>query len=314
MKRARAWVLALTSLLVGPSARADVVHTYTRGETLAALSERYYGTAAQEAVLVAANGLHLQASPSLMTGVHLVIPSVSYHRVAPGETWERLGQRLLGHPRHGPYLARSNRGSFDISPSVGTVVRVPYLLRFVVGTDEPLFEIARRFYGDRAMVQFILGYNQLSSTRLQRGQVLVLPLADLTLREVAPGSPEAPLVAAHGVQREAERDLPALLQHLRRGQYVEAVELGARLRARPELSVDQRVALLRALAEAYVALERQDLAVEALREALTVQPSATFDPALTPPKVLEALALARGGSATEVIAPPPSTARPERAH
>ena len=42
--------------------------------------------------------------------------------------------------------------------------------------------------------------------------------------------------------------------------------------------------------------------------------SFTLDPDTTPPKVLDAWALARGSAPTTVIAPAPPTARPDNAH
>lgn len=310
----RAVALALWMLSVTSVAEADVVHVYTRGETLAQLSERYYGTVAHEAVLVAANFLQVQQSPTLQTGVHLVIPSVSYHRVVLGETWERLAQRQMGNPRHGAWLATHNGGQFTVSPSPGTVIRVPYLLRYVITSDEPLFEIARRFYGDRSLVQFILEFNGLSSQRLTRGQVLMLPLIDLTLRETPAESPDAPLVAAHEAQLSVDRELPRLTQLLARGLYVETVALGARLAAVTDLALAQRVQIHRQLAEAYVALDRDDLAAQLLRDTLQADPSFTLDPVTTAPKLLHALDLARGGGSTQVTAAPPPTSRPEGAH
>lgn len=304
----------LAASLWGRASQADVVHVYTRGETLAQLSERYYGTVAHEAVLVAANFLQVQQSPTIQTGVHLVIPSVSYHRVVLGETWERLAQHLMGNPRHGAWLATHNGGQFGLSPSAGTVIRVPYLLRYVITNDEPLFEIARRYYGDRSLVQFILEFNGLSSQRLSRGQVLVLPLIDLTLRDTAADSPDAPLVAAHEAQLSVERELPRLTQLLNRGLYVETVALGARLAAVSDLSLSQRVQIHRQLAEAYVALDREDLAAQLLRDTLQADPSFTLDATATPPKLLHALDVARGGGSTQTTAAPPPTSRPEGAH
>ncbi len=309
-------VLALT--LVGMCARtetsrADVVHTYTHGETLAGLSVRYYGTASHEAAIVGANFLYVQQNPGIQTGMHLVIPSITWHRTATGDTWERLANRLLGEGRRGPYLARINNARFDLSPSPGTVIRVPYLLRYVITSDEPLFEIARRFYGDRSQVQFIVEYNLLGSQRLTHGQVLVLPLADVELRDVSVDTPEGALAVTHARQAEVDHGIPDLSDRLHQGQYVEAVALGARLAATDGLTVAQRGTIDRGLAEAYVALDRDDLAAEVLRDALTVDPETMFD-GDTPPKVLAALTVARGGNSSRRVAPAPTTSRPDTAH
>lgn len=317
MRRARALALCV-ALACGVArsgdARADVIHVVARGDTLAGLAERYYGNVNLEGVIVAANYLYLQATPAIGPGTHLVIPSVTYLRVQPNDTWEQLARRQLGDPRRGPYLARINGGRFDIPPSPGTVIRLPYLLRYIVSSDEPLFEVARRFYGDRAQVQFMLEYNFLTSQRIQRGAVLTLPLHEVTLREQAPGSVDAALVEVHGAQRRVEHELPTFRQYLVRGLYVEAVALGARLLASTDVTRDQRVTIDRGLAEAYAALDRRDLAADALRDALAADPTLTFDVHTTAPKVLDAYALARGTAPTQIIAPAPPTARPDSAH
>lgn len=312
--RASPLALALALCLSARSALADVTHVFTRGETFASIAERYYGNPALEPVVVAANFLHLQATPSLPTGVHLTIPSVGYHRVAAGETWERLAIRHLGEASRGPYLARINGGAFNIPPSLGAVIRLPYLLRYVVNAEEPMFEVARRFYGDRALVQFISEFNRLPSQRLARGQVLVLPLADLVLRDTAPDSPEAALITAHTAQRQVDRELPTLSQLVTRGLYVEAVVLGAQLLGLDDLASPQRVVVLRNLAEAYAALDRRDLAADAFRDLLRIDASFSPDPATTAPKVLDALSLARGTAPEQTLRPAPPTARPDTAH
>lgn len=315
-RNALAPVLALALALLGlpGPARADTTHVYARGETFAALAERYYGNAAFEPIIVAANFLYLQANPAVPTGTHLTVPSVRYQRVAAGDTWSRLAQLHLGDARRGAYLARINGGRFDLSPSTGTVIRLPYLLRYVVMSEEPLFEIARRFYGDRSMVQFITEFNHLGSQRVSRGQVLVLPLADVVLRETSAAADDATLVAAHAAQRDVERSLPSLQRLVQRGLYVEAVALGARLAAVPEVTARHRLAIHSAVAEAHAALDRPDLAAESYRQCLAADPAFTLDANTAPPKLLTAFAMARGTAPSVVLQPAPPTARPDTAH
>ena len=306
--------LALALALCAPAARADVTHVYTRGETFAAIAERYYGNASMEPVVVAANFIYLQSSPALATGVHLTIPTVRYVRTTAGDTWERLANRHLGDGRRGPYLARINGAAFNVPPSAGAVVRLPYLLRYVVTSEEPLFEVARRFYGDRGQVQFITEFNRLPSQRLTRNQTLLLPLSDLVLRDPDPAGPDVALVAAHGAQRRVERDIPVLEQYVARGLWVEAVALGARLAAADSLSSTQRVAVHRSLAVAYAALDRRDLAADAFRAVIAADPEWAPDADVTPPKVLDAWLLARGSAPSRLLRPAPPTSRPDEAH
>lgn len=305
---------AFALLLMPVAAQADVVHQVRHGETLASIAGRYYGDVAREATLVAANVLESQANISILPGMRIVIPAVSYYRVEANDTWVRVAQRELGSPSRAGYLARVNNAEFTVSPSPGSVLRIPYLLRYVVLNDEPLFEIARRFYGDRTQVQFILEFNHLSSGRLQRGQVLLIPLADLVLRDEPVCESAAPLAEANAMQRRVDREIPALTSFITHGQYIEAIALGSRLLGAESLSAAQRVVIDRALAEALCATGRVDLAAESIRDALVADPSMTVDARTTSPKVLEAFAIARGLGSIRNIAPAPPTARPDEAH
>jgi LysM repeat protein len=305
----------VAALLLAPrGARADVVHQVRTGETLASIAVRYYGDANREAVLVAANVLGAQTNTSILPGMRIVVPSVSYYRVAAGDSWQHIATSELGSPSRAGYLAHINGQNFMVPPSAGAVLRIPYLLRYVVLTEEPLFEVARRFYGDRSQVQFILEFNHQPSSRMNRGQVLLLPLPDLTLREEPVCESAAPLAQDNATQRRTEADLPLLQSMVTHGQYVEALSLGIRLTSAEGLAAGQRVTIDRALAEAYCALDRVDLAAEVFRDALRVEPTLTLDLVTTPPRVLDAFGIARGIGTARTIAPAPPTARPDDAH
>ncbi len=309
--------LSTVALVLAPvrAARADIVHTVRHGETLAALSQRYYGDSARELIVVAANALNVQASAGILPGTRVVIPSVSYYRVRERDTWERIAFREFGSAARAPYLAEVNRADLRVDPSAGAVVRIPYLLRYVVPEDaEPLFEIAQRFYGDRAQTRFISEFNRLASMRLQRGQVLLLPMAELTLREepVCEGGPS--LAQTARAQRELEARALALRSMIDHGQYVEALSLGSRLLGGAEVSETQRARVQRMLAEAYCALDRVDLAAEALRDALRVQPDIRFEESQMPPRMMDALAIARGQYAARAFSAAPPSARPDEMH
>lgn len=317
--QARRSAMALTcGLLVSVTstrrASADVVHQVRPGETLASIAEHYYGDSAREALLVAANVLNVQLNLSIVPGMRIMIPSVGYYRVQPGDTWLRLAQREMGAGSRALYLAQANSASALVPPAAGSVLRVPYLLRYVVLGDEQLADIVRRYEGERGTVPFVLEFNHLSSSRLQRGQVVMLPMADLALRQEPVCESMAPLASANASQRLVDHDIPALASLVAHGQYVEAVALGSHLAHAGPLSVTQRIAVDRSLAEALSALDRVDLAAEAFRDALDADHSLTLDENTTAPKLLEAFSIARGLGSVRQIAPAPPTARPDSAH
>jgi hypothetical protein len=90
------------------------------------------------------------------------------------------------------------------------------------------------------------------------------------------------------LQQRIEQRLPDLREHVRRGQYAEAVSLGNRLLGAGQLTGNQIVTIQRELGTAYVALDRSDMAVTAFRAALERQPDLELDVARTSPTVLEA--------------------------
>ena len=301
-------------LLCVPPARADVVHQVRTGETLASIADRYYGDPAREIVLVAANVLNAQGTLTIQPGTRIMVPSVAYYRVQAGDSWYRLAQRLLGGGSRANYLAEANNSNPLVAPSTGAVLRIPYPLRYVVLGEETLDDIVRQYYGEQGSVLFVVAYNRMSSLRLQRGQVVLLPMADLILRDEPVCENTAPAAQTNLAQRRVDQDLPSLLALVTHGQYVEAVAMGSFLARSGSLSVGQRVAVDRALAEAYCALDRIDLAGEAFRDALTADATLTLDEDDTSPKLLEAFSIARGQSAVQQAVPAPPTSRPDDAH
>jgi LysM repeat protein len=301
-------------MCVAPGAHADVVHVVRHGDTLASIAQRYYGDVSREVILVAANALNVQSSAGIIPATRVIVPSVSYYRVRERDTWERIAFREFGSVLRAPYLAQLNREDVRVAPSVGAVVRIPYLLRYVTAEDaEPLFEIARRYYGDRAQARFVAEFNGLQSLRLQRGQVLLLPMPDLVLREEPACEAGPSLAAGARAQQQLEERMSTLASLVDHGQFVEALALGARLLGTTEVTSAQRLRIQLVLAESYVALDRVDLAAESLRDALTVQADLRLDETRYSPKMLDALAIARGQYATRAFAPAPPTARPDEA-
>jgi len=289
--------LALVLSLAAGSARADLsfTHVVRSGETLASIAQRYYGDPRRESVLVAENGLDVQGGAPIVTGLRLSIPYVSYHRVQEGETWPELAARFLGDSRRAFALIEANGGNASEQPAEGAEVLIPYPLRHIVAQHENILRIAKLYYGastDRS--RDLRRYNFLRTNRIERGQVLLIPLSDLTLSEEgrdiiedATGrSPSAGDVRA--MQERVNEQLPALRAYLRAGNFAEAVALGNRLLGTGVLTGNQVVTIERELGIAYVALERDDLAVQAFVAAIQRQPDLQLDQVETSPTVLAA--------------------------
>jgi hypothetical protein len=130
---------------------------------------------------------------------------------------------------------------------------------------------------------------------MQRGQILLVPLADLVLsqpgREFAKQQAAGRQIGGEVRDRQARIDaeLPRLREHVARGRYAEAVALGSGLLGGGQLTGNQIVTIQKELATAFVALDQEELAARAFAEALKRQPDLELDGISTSPKVLRAL-------------------------
>jgi LysM repeat protein len=292
----------MTLLLAASIARADagIFHVVRQGDTLASIAERYYGDPQREGILVIENGLAREGGSEIVVGMRLMIPAVIYYRVPEGATWAELAKRFYGDARRAYALFDVNRNAAGAQPDPGYELRVPYPLRYVVGQNDTLKQIAKRFYpGDiEDGIKKLVRFNFLRVARVERGQIVLIPLENLALsdkgRKIAEQETNAPLGGQiREKQDNISSELGVLHEHLRRGRYAEALALGNRLLGGGDLSGNQLVTVHRELAVALVALEREDLAVQAFRVALQKQPDLELDTVTTSPKVLRALTRAR---------------------
>lgn len=296
-------VLATLGLLFSPKeAHADghgYVHVVRPGETLASIAQRYYGDARRESVLVAENGLTTQGGAAIVVGLRLRIPQVSYHRVSPGETWAQIATQHYGDPRRASELISANPQVAGSQPDVDAELLVPYPLRHVARQGETMRRVAQLYYGDQGEAARLMRFNAIRRQRLSRGQVVLVPLTDLVLSDEGRSVIEAATDerVSSGEVRELQTriaaELPVLHEHVRRGRYAEAVALGNRLLGAGDLTGNQIVTIHRELAVAYVALDRPDLAIDALVAALERQPDLELDTGRTSPTVLRAFSAAR---------------------
>jgi len=291
----RAVGLFLGLCLASSTASAFTV-VVSPGDTLASLAERYYGRIQQERLLVAANFLDARGGTPIVPGMRLEVPALGHHRIARGETWETLAAELLGAPSRADVLSAANGSSPWLAPEDGSEIAVPFNLRVVVGEREELTAIAYRHLGDMNKAWMLDRYNGLGGKKPVPGEVLLVPLTDLTLTEAGQGaataaSGRACSEAGGGVKRSQQhftQELPALVADVRAGRYAEAVTRGVRFVASGALTEPQRALVEQKLTEAYVALDAPGLASAACTEWRKRDRAVHLDPIVISPKIIAA--------------------------
>lgn len=293
------WLLALPLIaaeLCANTRASAFVHVVREGETLASIAERFYGKLQHERLLVAANALDRQGGSPIVPGMRLEVPAVWHHRVRQGETWDDLATRFLGGAFRSVVLSQANGSSPWLTPDEGAEIVVPYNLTLIVSRDESIVSIALRYLGDNTKAWMLTQYNRLHNPMVKRGEVLLIPLVDLTLTEL--GKNAANTAAAmlssqadgtvRSVQHLVESELPALIADVRQARYVDAVRRGNRFLSQGELTKKQLATIQRQLLEAYVALGATGLAAGACSGWKATDPLFNLNPVYTSPKIVEA--------------------------
>ena len=279
----------------GASDAAAFTHVVSKGETLAQIAIRFYGTPRFETALVGANSLDSHGGSAIVAGQPLEIPAPSHHRVEQNETWAELARIHLGDARRAETLARANGGVSWIQPVAAQEIEVPAVLAIIAADGETVSQLAGRYLGDLNKGWEIDGYNnRKGDQKLLRGDVILVPLLDIALTEE--GKKAARVAAdrirtegsgrAYEAQRRAEGDIPPLLADVRAGRYVDAVAKGNRLLGSGDLTKPQLATIHRALIDAYVAVEAHGLAAGACAAwRANAGEAARLDPKLVSPKV-----------------------------
>jgi nucleoid-associated protein YgaU len=289
------WWLALVAWVAMESlaaAQAVYAHPVQQGDTLASIAQRYYGDPTRESVLREANRIRGGDPDELVPGSWLLIPTVAFYQVRAGDSWGSIALALYGSEDRAGILIQANDAKRRVEPDEDMELLIPYPLRHVVAAGETLNAIAKLYLGDDpAALKRLRRFNP--GARIERGQVVLVPLSDL--RMVGEGKTEATKAfvqaagggAARAIQQEIDTLVPDLIEDVRVGQFEEAVALANRMLGMQRLTSSQTVSIHKELAVAYVALERPDLAEASFRTALALQPNLELDSVRTSPRVLE---------------------------
>jgi len=273
---------------------AAFTHVVSPGETLAQMAIRFYGTPRFETALVGANSLDAHGGSAIVAGQPLEIPAPSHHRVAERETWPELSRLYLGDARRAETLARANGGVSWVPPVAGQEIEVPAVVAHIAAEGETVPQLAQRYLGDMNKAWELDAYNhRKGEQRLLRGDVVLVPLLDLSLtedgkksaRQAADRIRTEGMGQAYDAQRRAEADIPPLFADVRAGRYVDAVAKGNRLLGSGELTKPQLASIHRALVEAYVALDATGLAAGACAAWRTHATQTPLDARSVSPKI-----------------------------
>ncbi|MFO0679980.1 MAG: LysM domain-containing protein [Polyangiaceae bacterium] len=295
-------VTLLTFVVVLAAGReaSAFTHVVTKGETLAQIAERMYGSSRFEVLLVGANALDARGGGAIQVGMRLEIPAPRFHVVVQGETWADLASTWLGHPDRADAIAKANKTVPWSNLVPGREIAIPYVLTYVANEGDEVANVTRRFLGDPAHAWEVNRFNGRGGQPLARGEVLLVPILDLKLTDA--GKAEARQAidrerdegrgAAHDSQMRADTEVPLLRTDVREGRFVEAVARGNRLLAGGPLTKPQLAETWRALVHAYVALDVDAAASAACREWRANDAALDLDPARVSPKVRAACAKA----------------------
>jgi hypothetical protein len=290
-----------TCLCVLGSARAEAmaIHIVRPGETVTSIAAAYYGQPGREVVLRAVNQMSAEGEVELQVGEPLLIPEQHQRVVRQGDSWESLARDEMGTEERAWLLAEANQSDPVQRPEAGRIIVIPYLMPLAIGDGLPA--VIERFYpgeSPRQVARMLRRLNPNLRARVQRGTRIVLPVYGLEML----ASRRAEIERADAAQRrpedaERQRDASAQLARLpdllAAGSFVELVALAGRISASADLTEAQQVTLHRYLGQAYVALDRPDLATAEFVRVVTLQPDFQLDEVTTSPTVLEVFRRAR---------------------
>lgn len=293
--------LSLSALLAG-EARANVFHIARPGDTVTSLSQEYYGDTSRALLLRAVNHMPIEGDVELAIGEQIMIPQSSRRIVREGDSWSKLAEAELGAADRAWYLADVNGAQENEPPTKGQIVTIPYMMPWSL--TEGLAATIARFFPDQtqrdriATARMLIRLNPgLRPRGMTKGTRIVIPFPDVTILPQKLATLERRSATHRSTvdqqqQQDANAQLERLPELLSSGAYVELVRLAGRISA-SDLTEAQNVTLHRYLGQAYVALDRPELAEQEFVELLALQPDFQFDQVTTSPTIIAILDRAR---------------------
>ncbi len=293
MRSLGAQLAILVGLCILPGRAQAFAHTVMPGDTLASIAETFYGRIQHENLLVVANALEAQGGIRIAPGMRLEVPALSYVRTQPADTWKALALELLGGEHRAAALASANGTKPWLPPDPDTEIIVPYNLRYVTTGDETIVGLAYRYLGDRKLAWMLDQYNQRKGRRIQRGEVVLIPITDIRLtaagKAAAERADQRVRLQSGGDTRElqlrVEKELAQLKADIHQGHYVAAVARANRFLGEGTLTQKQRAISYQRLVTAYVALGTEGLARDACAKWKEAAGQVNLDPLRVSPKI-----------------------------
>lgn len=281
----------LLVILIQPITSVAWTHVARPGETLNSLATFYYGSSKYSMVIRAANGFMHPDDGSLIQGERVEVPGIIYHRVETGEDWYSLANQYLGSSKRGKFLAELNGLAVESTLASGKIVKIPYQLLYILAPEESLKSVAKMFLGEDFSSNWLRGYNLKKKKKYNRGDALLVPLINVEYTEAAKKiieSKESEKFSEDDrkAQLNAVADITRLRDAFTHGRYVEIIATSHKLLGTNKLTNPQQIGVYKYLAFAYIAFGEIELAKEAFKSALKLQPSMELSPITTSPKIL----------------------------
>jgi nucleoid-associated protein YgaU len=112
------------------------------------------------------------------------------YQIAAGDTFRSVAVRFYGDARMAATVAAANHMSESDSPLIGQEIVIPYITeRHTVATDDTMFDVAEKYYGNGAMFPVLAAANHIGEPYLIRpGDMLLVPdLINISRHTVFPG-------------------------------------------------------------------------------------------------------------------------------